>query len=152
MVIATDHVLPPAPQPDAETLATVGIIAEILPYHDIAEIAPVAEETSASAQSYSPRRRVTGLNGFYIRISDHSGTRHEPAYPHTIGISPNTHRTIKKPRECGHDRHDHQQWKGMGITPDRNDPNTESRHNHKRNDDAVPTVVNFSFHKHKHKP
>lgn len=51
VVAATDHVLTLVFQTDIEALRAVGVISEILSDDDIAEITPVAEETSAAAKS-----------------------------------------------------------------------------------------------------
>jgi hypothetical protein len=51
MVVAAYDILPIVfQQLYAETLAAVGIVTEILADDDVAEISPIAKETSASAQ------------------------------------------------------------------------------------------------------
>lgn len=49
MVAAAQHVLTAVFQPDVEAFATVGVIAEVLSDHDVAEIAPITEHSSAPA-------------------------------------------------------------------------------------------------------
>lgn len=70
VVVATDYVLAVVFQHDVETLVPVGIIAEILADEDVAEIAPVAKESAASAQSQSAGRRIEGVDLLYVGISE----------------------------------------------------------------------------------
>lgn len=49
MVLATDYILTLVFQFYVEALAPVGIITEILAYHNIAEVSPESEESAATA-------------------------------------------------------------------------------------------------------
>ena len=61
-ILAAQHILAAVIQPDKKTRAPAAVIAEIGADHDVAEIAPVTETSSATAKPYSTGGWITGVD------------------------------------------------------------------------------------------
>ena len=62
LVAASYDVLSAVVEPDEEAAVAAAVVAEICAYHDVAEITPVAEESSAAAE---PKASGGGIAGVY---------------------------------------------------------------------------------------
>lgn len=94
VVLTACYVLAPAFKPDVEALAAVGVITEILANYYVAEIAPVAEEAAAAAESDAAGRWVACVGRLDVGILEFPGPRQQPVDLHRVCIGLNADRAI----------------------------------------------------------